>query len=111
MRKLFSAPRLFLLVAVAILSGIIVYVFYVTLLPLLAQEQWWAFLSVLLGTPLIFVGTACLAYGIWRLVQAIEQGSAPKQEDAPNGFSIIMPGGLWLLGGLALILLGRTLGA
>jgi len=111
-------------VALVFFGSIIWSMGYETLLPLLRNEQWLAFLANLLGLPIILAGTAIMLWGFWVFLRDVggggngqtlqpptrqmsrEQRKATQQE----ALARMKPGLFRLVGGMLLIAIGGFIG-
>lgn len=122
--RIFSVRYLLSLVALVFFGSIIWSMGYETLLPLLRNEQWLAFLANLLGLPIILAGTAIMLWGFWVFLRDVggggngqtlqpptrqmsrEQRKATQQE----ALARMKPGLFRLVGGMLLIAIGGFIG-
>ncbi len=131
MRRFFTLNTLLILIAIGLVSSVILSVFFETLLPLLRTEQWAAFVSNLIGIPIILCATGVLFWGGWRFLQETarlqtkpewlrmqqlrQTRSSSAERRALQGTILRMmlaawkPGVLWLLSGTLLFILGDVI--
>ncbi|HRN51264.1 MAG TPA: hypothetical protein PLC52_09715 [Anaerolineales bacterium] len=130
-QRILTLRNLLLLAALVFVGGIMLSIFYETLLPLLRAEQWAALVSNLIGIPIILCATGVLFWGGWRFLQEtarlqtkpewlrmqqLRQTRSSSAERRALQSTILRmmlaawkPGALWLLSGTLLFILGDVI--